>query len=115
MTTPTDKVCARCGESKQAEAFYRSKRGADGLASECRECAAARQRDRAARVRNMPPVEVDPRRMFYSTDETANICKKSARWVYRRRDAGVLAAHRLDVSRGLDPDLIVSDHRQPPR
>jgi hypothetical protein len=86
------KLCTRCGESKPAAVFCKSKRGADGLGAECRDCANARQRDRRVRVRNMEPVEVDPRRTFYSGAETANICDRSERWVYRQVDADVLVA-----------------------
>lgn len=92
MTSPTDKVCTRCGESKPAAGFCRAKGSADGLASECRDCSAWRQRQRRARVRNMEPIQVDPRRSFYSAGESANICQRSERWVYRKVDAGVLVA-----------------------
>jgi hypothetical protein len=92
VSAPVDKVCTRCGESKQPAAFYRAKGSADGLATQCRECSAERQRDRRARVRSMEPVAVDPRRLFYSATEAANICQRSERWVYRRVDSGELRA-----------------------
>jgi hypothetical protein len=92
MTAAADKVCSRCSESKPAAAFYKNKRSGDGLASECRECAADRQRERAARVRNMPPVEVDLRRTFYLLAEAANILEDSERTTTRRIDSGELVA-----------------------
>lgn len=90
MTTP--KVCGRCGESKQAAAFCKNRGRPDGLASECRECSAQRQRERRAQVRAMEPVAFDPRRAFYGGAEAANICQRSERWVYRQVDTGVLDA-----------------------
>ena len=92
MTSPTDKVCTRCGVLRPAEGFYGSQRSADALSAECRDCSAERQRERRERVRNMEPVQVDPRRRFYSTREVANICQRSERWVYRKVDAGELVA-----------------------
>jgi len=86
------KVCTRCGESKQAAAFYASQRSPDGLASECRECSAERQRQRRARVRNMEPVVFDPRRLFYLLAEAANILNESERTTTRRIDSGELDA-----------------------
>jgi len=53
---------------------------------------AERQRLRRARLRSMPPVEFDPRRLFWSVAEVASICQRSERWVYRQVDAGVLDA-----------------------
>jgi hypothetical protein len=92
VTTPADKLGTRCRESKPAAAFYKSGRSSDGLAAECRECAADRQRERAARVRNMEPVEVDPRRTFYLLAEAANIFQESERTITRRIDADDLVA-----------------------
>ena len=71
----TDKVCTRCGVLRPAEAFYSSQRSADGLAAQCRDCSAKRQRERRERVRNMEPVAVDSRRSFYLVPEVASILR----------------------------------------
>jgi hypothetical protein len=92
MTTPAPKLCTHCQRTMAAAVFCKSARSADGLGSECRDCANARQRDRRVHVRNMAPVSVDHRRKFYSTPEAANIFQRSERWVYRKVDSGELAA-----------------------
>lgn len=40
------KQCARCGEEREASAFWKSKRASDGLQSYCKQCSMAYEKDR---------------------------------------------------------------------